>query len=39
MHEAIELKQQLQIEYEQALVALHTKQKEIDKLQKVCLHW
>ncbi|XP_070844924.1 RIMS-binding protein 2 isoform X3 [Chaetodon trifascialis] len=35
MHEAVELKQQLQIEHEQALVALHTKQKEINQLQKV----
>ncbi|XP_029300189.1 LOW QUALITY PROTEIN: RIMS-binding protein 2-like [Cottoperca gobio] len=34
MHEAVELKQQLQIEHEQALVALHTKQKEINQLQK-----
>lgn len=37
MHEAVELKQQLQTEHEQALVALHTKQKEINQLQKVCL--
>ncbi|XP_063744984.1 RIMS-binding protein 2 isoform X2 [Eleginops maclovinus] len=35
MHEAVELKQQLQIEHEQALVALHIKQKEINQLQKV----
>ncbi|XP_038589877.1 RIMS-binding protein 2-like isoform X4 [Micropterus salmoides] len=35
MHEAVELKRQLQIEHEQALVALHTKQKEINLLQKV----
>ncbi|XP_019128006.1 RIMS-binding protein 2 isoform X4 [Larimichthys crocea] len=35
MHEAVELKQQLQIEHEQALVALHTKQKAINQLQKV----
>uniref|UniRef100_A0A3Q3LMS9 RIMS-binding protein 2 n=1 Tax=Mastacembelus armatus TaxID=205130 RepID=A0A3Q3LMS9_9TELE len=35
MHEAVELKQQLQIEHEQALVALHTKQKEINQLQKI----
>ncbi|XP_078017957.1 RIMS-binding protein 2 isoform X3 [Epinephelus lanceolatus] len=35
MHKAVELKQQLQIEHEQALVALHTKQKEINQLQKV----
>uniref|UniRef100_A0A3Q0RPB2 RIMS-binding protein 2 n=1 Tax=Amphilophus citrinellus TaxID=61819 RepID=A0A3Q0RPB2_AMPCI len=35
MHEAVELKQQLQTEHEQALVALHTKQKEINQLQKV----
>ncbi|XP_008283447.1 RIMS-binding protein 2 [Stegastes partitus] len=34
MHEAVELKQQLQTEHEQALVALHTKQKEINQLQK-----
>ncbi|XP_041826823.1 RIMS-binding protein 2 isoform X8 [Melanotaenia boesemani] len=34
MHEAVELKQQLQIEHEHALVALHTKQKEINQLQK-----
>ncbi|XP_069369989.1 RIMS-binding protein 2 isoform X8 [Paralichthys olivaceus] len=33
MHEAVELKQQLQIEHERALVALHTKQKEINQLQ------
>ncbi|XP_034458198.1 RIMS-binding protein 2-like isoform X15 [Hippoglossus hippoglossus] len=33
MHEAVELKQQLQIEHERALVALHTKQKEINHLQ------
>ncbi|CAJ1071172.1 LOW QUALITY PROTEIN: RIMS-binding protein 2-like [Xyrichtys novacula] len=38
MHEAVELKQQLQIEHEQALVALHTKQKEINQLQKVKVH-
>uniref|UniRef100_A0A3Q2W7M0 RIMS-binding protein 2 n=1 Tax=Haplochromis burtoni TaxID=8153 RepID=A0A3Q2W7M0_HAPBU len=37
MHEAVEVKQQLQTEHEQALVALHTKQKEINQLQKVCL--
>ncbi|XP_034458199.1 RIMS-binding protein 2-like isoform X16 [Hippoglossus hippoglossus] len=35
MHEAVELKQQLQIEHERALVALHTKQKEINHLQTV----
>ncbi|KAK1884395.1 RIMS-binding protein 2 [Dissostichus eleginoides] len=35
MQEAVELKQQLQTEHEQALVALHTKQKEINQLQKV----
>uniref|UniRef100_A0A3B4TU83 RIMS-binding protein 2 n=1 Tax=Seriola dumerili TaxID=41447 RepID=A0A3B4TU83_SERDU len=35
MHEAVELKQQLQIEHEQSLVALHTKQKEINQLHKV----
>lgn len=35
MHEAVALKQQLHIEHEQALVALHTKQKEIKRLQKV----
>lgn len=35
MHEAAGLKQQLQTEHEQALVALHTKQKEINQLQKV----
>lgn len=35
MHESVELKQQLQKEHEQALVALHTKQKEINQLQKV----
>ncbi|XP_039635904.1 RIMS-binding protein 2 isoform X8 [Perca fluviatilis] len=34
MHQAVELKQQLQIEHERALVALHTKQKEINQLQK-----
>ncbi|XP_051794940.1 RIMS-binding protein 2 isoform X2 [Acanthochromis polyacanthus] len=34
MHGAVELKQQLQTEHEQALVALHTKQKEINQLQK-----
>ncbi|RVE65663.1 hypothetical protein OJAV_G00118630 [Oryzias javanicus] len=34
MHEAVELKQQLQTEYEQTFVALHTKQKEINQLQK-----
>ncbi|XP_072228174.1 RIMS-binding protein 2 isoform X3 [Leuresthes tenuis] len=34
MHEAVKLKQQLQTEHEQALVALHTKQKEINQLQK-----
>uniref|UniRef100_A0A3B3HR84 RIMS-binding protein 2 n=1 Tax=Oryzias latipes TaxID=8090 RepID=A0A3B3HR84_ORYLA len=34
MHEAVELKQQLQTEYEQTFVALHTKQKEINRLQK-----
>ncbi|XP_056259260.1 RIMS-binding protein 2-like isoform X5 [Seriola aureovittata] len=34
MHEAVELKQQLQIEHEQSLVALHTKQKEINQLHK-----
>nr|XP_046231588.1 RIMS-binding protein 2 [Scatophagus argus] len=35
MHEAVELKQQLHIEHEQALVALHTRQREINQLQKV----
>lgn len=35
MHEALELKQQLQTEHEQALVALHNKQREINQLQKV----
>lgn len=35
MHTAVELKQQLQIEHERALVALHTKQKEDNQLQKV----
>ncbi|KAM8829172.1 RIMS-binding protein 2-like isoform 4-T4 [Spinachia spinachia] len=35
MHKAVELKQQLQIEHEQVLVALHTKQKENNRLQKV----
>ncbi|XP_032425533.1 RIMS-binding protein 2-like isoform X7 [Xiphophorus hellerii] len=34
MHEALQLKQQLQTEYEQALVAFHSKQKEINQLQK-----
>ncbi|XP_065821593.1 RIMS-binding protein 2 isoform X8 [Labrus bergylta] len=34
MHQSVELKQQLQLEHEQALVALHTKQKEINQLQK-----
>ncbi|KAM4527996.1 RIMS-binding protein 2 isoform 2-T2 [Odontesthes bonariensis] len=34
MHEAVKLKQQLQTEHEQALVALHTKQKGINQLQK-----
>ncbi|XP_071322213.1 RIMS-binding protein 2 isoform X4 [Trachinotus anak] len=34
MHEAVELKQQLQTEHEQSLVALHTKHKEINQLQK-----
>nr|XP_020465450.1 RIMS-binding protein 2-like isoform X3 [Monopterus albus] len=34
MHEAVKLKQQLQIEHEQALVALHTKQKGLNQLQK-----
>ncbi|XP_035995717.1 RIMS-binding protein 2 isoform X4 [Fundulus heteroclitus] len=34
MHEALQLKQQLQTEYEQALVAVYTKQKEINQLQK-----
>lgn len=33
-HEAVEL-QQLQTEHEPALVALHTKQREINHLQKV----
>ncbi|XP_014854650.1 PREDICTED: RIMS-binding protein 2-like isoform X9 [Poecilia mexicana] len=33
MHEALQLKQQLQTEYEQALVAFH-KQKKINQLQK-----
>nr|XP_040053806.1 RIMS-binding protein 2 isoform X1 [Gasterosteus aculeatus aculeatus]XP_040053807.1 RIMS-binding protein 2 isoform X1 [Gasterosteus aculeatus aculeatus]XP_040053808.1 RIMS-binding protein 2 isoform X1 [Gasterosteus aculeatus aculeatus]XP_040053809.1 RIMS-binding protein 2 isoform X1 [Gasterosteus aculeatus aculeatus] len=35
MHTAVELKQQLQIEHERALVALHPKQKEDNQLQKV----
>uniref|UniRef100_A0A668A0Z5 RIMS-binding protein 2 n=1 Tax=Myripristis murdjan TaxID=586833 RepID=A0A668A0Z5_9TELE len=35
MHEAAEQKQRLQTEHEQALVALHTKQKEINQLQRV----
>ncbi|XP_043951695.1 RIMS-binding protein 2 isoform X13 [Gambusia affinis] len=34
MHETLQLKQQLQTEYEQALVAFHSKQKEINQLQK-----
>ncbi|XP_027881939.1 RIMS-binding protein 2-like isoform X7 [Xiphophorus couchianus] len=34
MHEALQLKQQLETEYEQALVAFHSKQKEISQLQK-----
>ncbi|XP_075999451.1 RIMS-binding protein 2-like isoform X2 [Genypterus blacodes] len=34
MREAVELKQQLQTEHEQALVALHTKQKEVVQLQR-----
>ncbi|XP_028318502.1 RIMS-binding protein 2 isoform X3 [Gouania willdenowi] len=34
MHEAVGLKQQLQTEHEQALVALHTKQKENNQLRK-----
>eukprot|EP00064_Thunnus_orientalis_P014202 superscaffoldBa00002438_g14243 len=34
MHKTVELKQQLQIEHEQTLVALHTKQREINQLQK-----
>uniref|UniRef100_A0A3B5RF68 RIMS-binding protein 2 n=1 Tax=Xiphophorus maculatus TaxID=8083 RepID=A0A3B5RF68_XIPMA len=34
VHEALQLKQQLQTEYEQALVAFHSKQKEISQLQK-----
>ncbi|AWP15092.1 putative RIMS-binding protein 2-like [Scophthalmus maximus] len=34
MHEAVERKQRLQIEHERALVALHTKQKQIHQLQK-----
>ncbi|XP_047425140.1 RIMS-binding protein 2-like isoform X2 [Mugil cephalus] len=34
MHEAVELKQQLQTEHERALVDLHAKQKEINQLQK-----
>ncbi|XP_029371465.1 RIMS-binding protein 2 [Echeneis naucrates] len=34
MHEALELKQQLQTDYAQSLVALHTRQKEINQLQK-----
>ncbi|XP_060918092.1 RIMS-binding protein 2 isoform X5 [Labrus mixtus] len=38
MHQSVELKQQLQLEHEQALVALHTKQKEINQLQKVKVH-
>ncbi|XP_069019288.1 RIMS-binding protein 2 isoform X3 [Embiotoca jacksoni] len=38
MHESVELKQQLQTEHEHALVALHTKQKEINQLQKVKVH-
>ncbi|XP_037835429.1 RIMS-binding protein 2 isoform X8 [Kryptolebias marmoratus] len=37
MHEALELKQQLQTEHEQALVALHNKQREINQLQKAWL--
>ncbi|XP_068191693.1 RIMS-binding protein 2 [Antennarius striatus] len=34
MHEAVELKQRLHIEHEQALVALNAKQREINQLQK-----
>ncbi|XP_016534235.1 RIMS-binding protein 2-like isoform X11 [Poecilia formosa] len=34
MHEALQLKQHLQTEYEQALVAFHSNQKEINQLQK-----
>ncbi|CAK6954647.1 LOW QUALITY PROTEIN: RIMS-binding protein 2 [Scomber scombrus] len=34
MHTTVELKQQLQIEHEQTLEALHTKQREINQLQK-----
>uniref|UniRef100_A0A3B3TYA8 RIMS-binding protein 2 n=1 Tax=Poecilia latipinna TaxID=48699 RepID=A0A3B3TYA8_9TELE len=37
MHEALQLKQHLQTEYEQALVAFHSNQKEINQLQKVKL--
>ncbi|XP_061590305.1 RIMS-binding protein 2 isoform X3 [Cololabis saira] len=37
MREAIERKQQLQTEHEQILEALHTKQKEINQLQKAWL--
>ncbi|XP_024918579.1 RIMS-binding protein 2 isoform X1 [Cynoglossus semilaevis] len=33
MHETVGLKQQLQTEHERALVALHSKQKEINQLQ------
>ncbi|XP_017163368.1 RIMS-binding protein 2-like isoform X9 [Poecilia reticulata] len=34
MNEALQLKQQLQTEYERGLVAFHSKQKEINQLQK-----
>nr|XP_057912566.1 RIMS-binding protein 2 isoform X3 [Doryrhamphus excisus] len=37
MHETVERKQRPQIEHEQALVALHSKQKEIHQLQKARL--
>ncbi|XP_034048924.1 RIMS-binding protein 2 isoform X2 [Thalassophryne amazonica] len=37
MHEVVELKQQLQIEHDQTLVALHNKQKEISLLQRARL--
>ncbi|XP_037547686.1 RIMS-binding protein 2 [Nematolebias whitei] len=37
MHEALELKQQLQTEHEQALAALQNKQREINQLQKAWL--
>ncbi|XP_061656058.1 RIMS-binding protein 2 isoform X2 [Phyllopteryx taeniolatus] len=35
MHETVEVKQRPQTEHDQALAALHTKQKEINQLQKV----